>query len=290
MCLNGRTFVGNTPTLVSDSGKRIRWYVFNLDLSGWHNFHTHGTRWRWAEQMVDTRSLGPAESFWAETVVPDVVLLTEREDRRPPGKREEKEKHIKVCGDFLFHCHVEMHMMQGMAGLIRAVQSIEVEDEKELDYILNKQCSNYDCPPVDPNRCMAAGQGLWQSLPDLPNFVVHAALLHTGRVVMWSGTAEVGYPDQSVVWNPATDGRTVQTYDEDLFCSGQTFLADGRVLVAGGAPNGSIKSTHIFDPATETWTHLPAASNMSAPDGIQLWCPCLMEEFSRRAGRRELDR
>ena len=273
MCLNGRTFVGNTPTIVSDSGKRIRWYVFNLDLGvGWHNFHTHGTRWRWGDQNVDTRSLGPAESFCVETVVPDVVLLTEREDRRRPDKKERREKHVKVCGDFLFHCHVEMHMMQGMAGLIRAVQSIEVEDEKELDYILNKDCAKYDCPPVDPNRCMSAGQGLWDSLPDLPNFVVHAALMHNGLVLMWSGTAEVGYPDQSVVWNPATDARATQTYDEDLFCAGQTFLADGRLLVAGGAPNGTIKSTHIFDPATATWTHLPAASNMSAAR----WYPTLV--------------
>ena len=43
---NGRVFVGNTPTIVARTGKRIRWYVFNLDLSaGWHNFHVHGQRW-----------------------------------------------------------------------------------------------------------------------------------------------------------------------------------------------------------------------------------------------------
>lgn len=273
MCLNGRCFVGNTPTIVCDSGKRIRWYVFNLDLgAGWHNFHTHGTRWRWSDQHVDTRSLGPAESFVAETVVPDVVLSAELEDRRRPNKKEKREKHVKVCGDFLFHCHVEMHMMSGMAGLIRAVQSFEVEDEKELDYILNAHCNVYDCMPVDSNRCMAAGQGQWTSLPDLPVFVVHGALMHNGLVVMWSGTAEVGYPDQSIVWNPATDARTTQAYDEDLFCAGQTFLADGRLLVAGGAPATTIRSTHIFDPATAIWSHLAAASNMNAPR----WYPTLV--------------
>ena len=31
-CFNGRSFVGNTPTIVAHAGQRIRWYVFNLDL------------------------------------------------------------------------------------------------------------------------------------------------------------------------------------------------------------------------------------------------------------------
>lgn len=31
-CFNGRTFIGNTPTIVARAGQRIRWYVFNLDL------------------------------------------------------------------------------------------------------------------------------------------------------------------------------------------------------------------------------------------------------------------
>ena len=70
LCINGRTFVGNTPTIVAESGKRIRWYVFNLDLGMmWHNFHLHGLRWKVGNETVDTRSLGPAESFVADTVV-----------------------------------------------------------------------------------------------------------------------------------------------------------------------------------------------------------------------------
>ena len=45
-CLNGRAFVGNTPTVVGDTGERLRWYIFNLDISGvWHNFHPHSVRW-----------------------------------------------------------------------------------------------------------------------------------------------------------------------------------------------------------------------------------------------------
>lgn len=62
-CLNGRGFVGNTPTVVGRSGQRIRWYVFNLDTSPtWHNFHPHAMRWKFGGEAIDIRSLGPAES------------------------------------------------------------------------------------------------------------------------------------------------------------------------------------------------------------------------------------
>ena len=73
-------------------------------------------------------------------------------------------------------------------------------------------------------------------------------------MLLWAGTAEVGDPLKSRVWNPVTGTMTTQLFGEDLFCAGQTFLRDGRLLVGGGAPAGSLDSTHIFDPATETWT------------------------------------
>ncbi len=77
-CLNGRSFVGNTPTIVANAGQRIRWYVFNLDLSmGWHNFHVHGQRFHFGGTTMDTRSLGPAESFVVDTVAPPALLLPE---------------------------------------------------------------------------------------------------------------------------------------------------------------------------------------------------------------------
>jgi plastocyanin len=31
-CLNGRAFIGNTPTIAAEPGQRLRWYVFNLDV------------------------------------------------------------------------------------------------------------------------------------------------------------------------------------------------------------------------------------------------------------------
>ena len=66
LCFNGRSFVGNTPTIVAHSGQRIRWYVFNLDLGmDWHNFHPHAQRWVFAGETIDIRSIGPASRSWS---------------------------------------------------------------------------------------------------------------------------------------------------------------------------------------------------------------------------------
>jgi len=336
--LNGRAFVGNTPTIVAESGKRIRWYVFNLDFGErWHNFHPHAQRFRVGSENHDVRSIGPAESFVVDTEVPPVVLLPvgcddhdhehdhdkehkdhgehndegEHGEHRTHGKgqspdtkkqrdkkdqRDGKKRTMCLRGDFLVHCHVEMHMMEGMSALVRAIQTVKLDDDDlaELGYdppIANHAYCEYlghdheddeddehdhgraserrhhggghhhggamlqeDCPDVDPHPCMPHGAGHWDRLPDLDQFVVHAAMLHTGKVLLWAGTAEVGDPLTSRLWDPATDARTSQSYGEDLFCSGHAFLPDGRLCVAGGAPGGSMNSTHIFDPATETWT------------------------------------
>src|SRR5439155_19007819 len=70
------------------------------------------------------------------------------------------------------------------------------------------------------------------------------------------------------VWDPNTNTFTAvnledQTEVRDLFCSDQTVLANGDVLVAGG--HDCTSTTYIgtaianlFDPSTNTWTFLPA--------------------------------
>ena len=78
VAINGRAYVGNTPTIVAKTGERLRWYVFNLDLGEqWHNFHPHGQRFRVGHEVMDARSLGPAESFVVDTIVPPVILVPE---------------------------------------------------------------------------------------------------------------------------------------------------------------------------------------------------------------------
>jgi FtsP/CotA-like multicopper oxidase with cupredoxin domain len=92
--IDGRAFVGNTPVFQSRVGDLVQWDVLAMG-DEFHTFHVHGHRWRGAGGVpVDTRTLGPAESF----------RVRWRED---------------APGTWLYHCHVETHMMQGMIGLYR---------------------------------------------------------------------------------------------------------------------------------------------------------------------------
>jgi plastocyanin len=144
-CFNGRSFVGNTPTIIAHAGQRIRWYVFDLDLGmGWHNFHTHAQRWRFAGQIIDVRSLGPAESFTVDTEAPPALLLPPGFERCHRPHRGAKPYHLR--GDFLVHCHVEMHMMGGMvAGPLPPRPTISTDHEAD-------QLGNGSVSRLDPRR------------------------------------------------------------------------------------------------------------------------------------------
>jgi FtsP/CotA-like multicopper oxidase with cupredoxin domain len=92
--IDGRAFVGNTPVFKARVGDVVQWDVLSLG-DEFHTFHVHGHRWRASSGVTqDTRSVGPAES-WS---------VRWRED---------------APGTWLYHCHVESHMMQGMIGLYR---------------------------------------------------------------------------------------------------------------------------------------------------------------------------
>jgi FtsP/CotA-like multicopper oxidase with cupredoxin domain len=91
--IDGRAFVGNTPVFTAKVGQLVQWDVMAMG-SEHHTFHVHGHRWRHDGRDVDTQTLGPAESFkirWREA---------------DPGT-------------WLYHCHVESHMMAGMIGIYR---------------------------------------------------------------------------------------------------------------------------------------------------------------------------
>ena len=111
---------------------------------------------------------------------------------------------------------------------------------------------------VPPAAADPADTGEWGPLISWPEVSIHAALLHTGRVLTWQGDFSEG--GEQYVFDPAAGSAThVPAAQADLFCAGQAVTADGRILVIGGtATSGGagIRNTTAFDPATETWTDL----------------------------------
>jgi FtsP/CotA-like multicopper oxidase with cupredoxin domain len=94
MAIDGRAFVGNTPVFHARVGQLVQWDVMAMG-SDFHTFHVHGHRWIGPGGVpTDTQTVGPAQSF----------EIRWRED---------------APGTWLYHCHVETHMMNGMIGIYR---------------------------------------------------------------------------------------------------------------------------------------------------------------------------
>ncbi|WP_067813729.1 galactose oxidase-like domain-containing protein [Nocardia inohanensis] len=113
----------------------------------------------------------------------------------------------------------------------------------------------------------AAHLGLWRIL-DFGTEInpVHAALLHTGDVLFFAGSGND--PDRhdahefrTRVWHYPNPGLAAPDTPIDLFCVGQAFLPDGRLLAAGGTerydPFYGLRDALIFDPADLTWNRVP---------------------------------
>ena len=157
-CLNGRAFVGNTPTIEVAPGDRLRWYLCNLDLgTTWHNVHPHSSRWQLPTPTggaTDVHALSPAQTFVMDTEGPPAVRIPcalEALQCDPP----EKGCRVPVKGEFLFHCHIEEHMMSGLAGLVRSKDAIWVSAEalKSVDMLLPYDDGRNTVGWVDLTRC-----------------------------------------------------------------------------------------------------------------------------------------
>jgi hypothetical protein len=100
--------------------------------------------------------------------------------------------------------------------------------------------------------------GQWGASFDIGIVAVNMVMLHTGKVLMFSGSFAVS--DTERVWDPATGAITlVPNPYYNLFCAGQAQLPDGRILVAGGYDPSSLgaPNANIFDPVALAWTALP---------------------------------
>ena len=130
-----------------------------------------------------------------------------------------------------------------------------------------------------------ASKGEWTGPFNIPagafDRPVHAAVLHTGKVLFW------GLPTgkNSWIWKPdgANDGEIQSTSNkpvDSLFCSGHSFLTDGRLLVTGGGGDGTgPRHNHgwIFDPDSESWTRTTGNGTPGNGDmNFYRWYPTLV--------------
>src|SRR5258706_9205062 len=83
------------------------------------------------------------------------------------------------------------------------------------------------CPP-SPRQEPQATSGEWAAPIDWPVVAAHLHLLPSGLVLSWG---RIGDP---WIWDPATGAFTTIPVPSNVFCSGHTFLPDGRLLVARG--------------------------------------------------------
>ncbi len=95
--------------------------------------------------------------------------------------------------------------------------------------------------------------GQWSGPIDFSIIAIHMHLLPTGKVMFNAGG------DQVRLWDPVTGTiSTPALPGHNLFCTGHSFLADGSLLVAGGAgfPK-NLNNASIYDAFTDTWESQP---------------------------------
>ena len=135
MNINGRTFLGNTPSLVAGTATKMRFGVVGMGASGdVHTFHIHGHRWiipgphgttenaikvsvqdTPVSQFEDTRIFGPANSFGF------TINGAAGSFMRAGGSSPNDAK-----GEWHMHCHFLDHMMTGMMGSLLIVDGGQI--------------------------------------------------------------------------------------------------------------------------------------------------------------------
>ncbi len=142
--------------------------------------------------------------------------------------------------------------------------------------------------------------GQWSAVIPLANVPIHTHVLPTGKVLFWGRRDPPGAPDfpslnqhatHAFLWDPAHPQTTAKPTSNqptdsqgnsiNLFCSGHTFLADGRLLVTGGHlfDSQGLNTTTFYDPATDKWSAGPTMNfgrwyptAVTLPDGRAFVC------------------
>jgi len=108
--------------------------------------------------------------------------------------------------------------------------------------------------------------GQWSAPESLGMLGIHAAVLNTGKVLFIGyPIGRDGGPAPARLYDPIADTVTDVTlpFPVDIFCGGDSILADGLFFMAGGLDDGQypadagITNSTMFNPANNTWTQGP---------------------------------
>ncbi len=131
-----------------------------------------------------------------------------------------------------------------------------------------------------------ADVGAWEAVKTkFPIVAIHSALLPTGKIMFFSYPTYPTRPNnaEAYLWDPAHPAQPPVIKNPpgkaNIWCAGQTFTADGELVVFGGnldyeSPSQTWKGldqVFTFNPWTETWKEQPKmAHGRWYPTGVRL--------------------
>lgn len=114
---------------------------------------------------------------------------------------------------------------------------------------------------------MSALSGAWHEGPDTDVVAVHAVLLKTNKIIIWSYWDTGIHSDSPMQFGEwavldlatGTTRSSKGAPNRNLFCCGQALQSDGRVLAVGGERGSPVnnRAVSLFDPDTEQWVTAP---------------------------------
>jgi hypothetical protein len=161
---------------------------------------------------------------------------------------------------------------EGEAALLGPDHAAEHARQRAIALRAPRQAPSAPVPARADVSTTPRQAGRWAPAVPLPVIAINAAMLPTGKVLMFAYPARPGYPGyenlaHAYLWDPRT-GRSTQVdppvdaatgKPTNIWCGGTSFLADGRVLVTGGNVDDPQKDFHgldtvfTFNPFTGRW-------------------------------------